>query len=161
MLSGGFTPRGEVMPMPEPRRPAQLTPLVVAGSQFLVVIPRFTWTHPPNIAVAVNFGPMHGAPSQSQAPAPWKRLIVRGLAWGFGCGLAVFLVFLAVLFYAQRPKGWDARALRVKNAKAEGLSLMDEHLAEKSTGISFTVDLENTTGADITLPQTPHDEQRF
>lgn len=64
------------------------------------------------------------------------------------------LVLLCVYFYTQRPKGSDTRALRVKNAKAEALSLMDEQLAEKSIGTIFTVDLENTTGADITLPQT-------
>jgi hypothetical protein len=31
---------------------------------------------------------------------------------------------------------------------------MGEKLEEKSTGTMFTVDLENTTGADLTLPQT-------
>jgi hypothetical protein len=31
---------------------------------------------------------------------------------------------------------------------------MDEKLEEKSTGIMFTVGLENTTGEDITLPKT-------
>jgi hypothetical protein len=86
--------------------------------------------------------------------SPWKRLIIGALAWGVGCGLAISLVLLSVNSYTQRPKGWDTRPLRVKNVKAEGLFLMDEKLAEKSTGTMFTVDLENTTGADITLPQT-------
>ena len=90
-----------------------------------------------------------------QAPtSPWKRFIVRSSAWGVGCGLGISLVLLSVYFYTQRPKHWDTHALRVKSAKAEALSLMDEHLAEKSTGTIFTVDLENTTGIDITLPQT-------
>lgn len=60
------------------------------------------------------------------------------------------------LFLHGAPEGlgvWDARAIRVRNAKAGAFSLMDEKLAEKSTGTIFTVDLENTTGADISLPQ--------
>lgn len=83
-----------------------------------------------------------------------SRLIRCALAWGFGCGLAMSFVLLSLHFYTQRPKGWDTRALRMKNAKAEALSLMDEQLAEKSTGTIFTVDLENTTSQDIILPQT-------
>ena len=104
----------------------------------------------------VDFGLVETKPSEPP-PAPvslWKRLIIRALAWGVGCGLAISVVLLSVYFYAQRPKGWDTGSLRVKNIKAEGLFLMDEKLAVKSTGTMFTVDLENTTGADITLPQT-------
>jgi hypothetical protein len=98
---------------------------------------------------------MDSKPSESLAPvSPWKHLILRPLAWGVGCGLAISLVMLAMYFYMQRPKGWDTRALRVRNAEAGAASLLDEQLAEKSTGTIFTVDLENTTGADITLPQT-------
>src|SRR5262249_35186533 len=78
-----------------------------------------------------KLGRMGIQPSEWGAPmSPWKRLIVRALAWGVGCGLAISLVLLSVYFYTQRAKGWDTRALRVKNAKAEALSLMNEQLAE-------------------------------
>ena len=62
------------------------------------------------------------------------RLTAWWLAGGVSCGLVISLVLLSVYFYVQRPKGWDTRSLRVKNAKAEALSLMDEQLAEKSIG---------------------------
>jgi hypothetical protein len=44
--------------------------------------------------------------------------------------------------------------LRAKATKAGALSLMDENLEKKSTGVIFTVDLENAPGADIALPQS-------
>lgn len=97
---------------------------------------------------------MDTKPSAFPPASLWKGLIIRALAWGVGCGLAISLVLLSVFFYMQRPRGWDTRALRVKHAEAGAVTLMDEQLAEKSTGAIFTVDLENTTGADITLPKT-------
>jgi hypothetical protein len=89
--------------------------------------------------------------------APWKRLIIRAFAWGVGCGLAISLVLLSLHFYIQRPKNWDTHALRVRNVKAqslENLKFEQNKLVTTSVGTTFNVDLENTTGADITLPQT-------
>ena len=86
--------------------------------------------------------------------SPLKRLVILALAWGASCGLIISLVLLSVYFYTQRPKVWDTRAVRVKAAKAEALSRMDERLEETGSGTDFTVDLENTTGTDITLPST-------
>ena len=86
--------------------------------------------------------------------SPFKRSTIRALTWGAGCGLVLSLVLLSVYFYTQRPKGWDTQALRVKNTKAEALFRMDERLQETSSGVIFTVDLENATAADITLPST-------
>ena len=83
----------------------------------------------------------------------WKRLIVRALAWGIGCGVGIATLLLAVYFYMQRPKDWDTSALRVKNVRAEGIDRLDEGLAQTSVGTFFSVDLENTTAADITLSQ--------
>jgi hypothetical protein len=86
--------------------------------------------------------------------APWKRLIIRAFAWGVGFGLALLLVLLSVYSYTQRPKQWDTHGLRVKNAEARSLTRLSDKLEEVSVGTIFNVDLENTTGADITLPQT-------
>jgi hypothetical protein len=83
-----------------------------------------------------------------------KRLLIRFFAWGAGCGLILGVVIVASLFYEQRPKAWDTHALRVKYAKAEGLSRLNEKFDEVSSGITFSVDVENTTAADVTLPRT-------
>jgi hypothetical protein len=86
--------------------------------------------------------------------SPVKRLFFRLFAWGAGCALTMAVITVAIFFYEQRPKPWDAHALRVKHAKAEPLSRVNEKFEEVSSGISFTADVENTTAADITLPST-------
>jgi hypothetical protein len=42
----------------------------------------------------------------------------------------------------------------VKNAKAEGLSRLNDKFDEIGSGVTFSVDVENTTAADATLPRT-------
>lgn len=86
--------------------------------------------------------------------SPVKRLFIRSFAWGAGCGLVLAVVLAATLLYVQRPKAWDTHALRVKNAQAEGLSTLNDKLDEVGSGITFTVNVENTTAADVTLPRT-------
>jgi len=93
------------------------------------------------------------APDPSSVSS-WKYFVLRALAWGVGCGLGISVAVLSVFFYTRRPKHWDAGALLVKRAKAQALSALDDKLAEKGRGVVFTVDIENTTGADITLPQS-------
>jgi hypothetical protein len=93
----------------------------------------------------------HHAPTRSSS---WKHLAVRALAGGFGLGVGIAVVFVIVYSYSTRPRGWRTDALGVKKVIAEGMFAMDENLEEKSTGTTFTVDVENTTDADITLPQS-------
>jgi hypothetical protein len=91
-----------------------------------------------------------------------KRIVVRTLVWGFGFGVGIGLIVLAVMFYLERPKGWDTKSLRESSVKAGALSKLDrdpelkqtveEHWTTTSTGSIFTVDIQNTTGKDITLP---------
>ena len=66
------------------------------------------------------------------------------------------LVFalIAVYVHRQRPKSWNPRALRTLQAKAQPVTRENEKLEEESSGIIFTVDVENATSSDITLPQT-------
>jgi hypothetical protein len=93
--------------------------------------------------------------NQQQRPLlPARRFLVRSFAWGAGCGFALAVVLDVGLLYEQRPKPWDTRALRAKHSKAEGLSRLNESLDEVSSGITFSVDVENTTALDITLPRT-------
>ena len=75
-------------------------------------------------------------------------------ATGAGVLFAVTLIAVGVLWYSSRPKLWDAQALRVKRAKAEGLSRLNEKFDEVSSGVTFSVDVENTTATDVTLPNT-------
>jgi hypothetical protein len=84
--------------------------------------------------------------------AAQKRLIIRGLAIGAGCGLMLATVFLIFNYVASRPKGWDVRSLRVAHPQAQPLMRMDEHLNSVSSGVILSFDLENTTGTDIKLP---------
>ena len=81
----------------------------------------------------------------------WKRIIVTALVWGFGCGLALSGVLVALYFYTQRPKVWDTHALTSKNVKAESMFKVDDKYVETSSGVIFTADLENATSDDITL----------
>ena len=91
-----------------------------------------------------------------------KRIVVRTLVWGFGFGVGIGLIVLAIMFYLERPKGWDTKSLRESSVKAGALSKLDrdpelkqtveEHWTTTSTGSIFTVDIQNTTGKDITLP---------
>jgi hypothetical protein len=93
----------------------------------------------------------------NQQPRPFfpvKRLFIRSFAWGAGCGLVLVVVLAAVKLYEARPKTWDSRALSVKHAEAGAFVRLNEKLEEVSSGITFTVDVENTTTADVTLPRT-------
>jgi hypothetical protein len=81
-----------------------------------------------------------------------KRLLIQSLTWGVGCGLVLATMILAILFYGHRAKGWDAHALRVHHVRAEGLSQLK--FDEVSSGIEFSVDVENATAADVSLPHT-------
>lgn len=83
-----------------------------------------------------------------------KRFICRSTAWGFGFGMATGLMVLAVVAYRGRPKAWDTRSLKATSAKAEGIGhVRDEKgsLTVDTVGTTFTVDIENTTGLDLTL----------
>ena len=91
---------------------------------------------------------------QPRPLSPVKRLFIRSFAWGAGCGLVLVVVLTAFVLFEQRPKAWDTTALRVKGAKAEGLSRLNDKFDEVSSGITFSVDVENTTAADDTLPPT-------
>ena len=57
--------------------------------------------------------------------------------------------------YAVKPKGWDTRAVRVESAKAESIGqvgkLTNGAFTVNAIGTSFTVDLRNTTDADISI----------
>jgi hypothetical protein len=59
-------------------------------------------------------------------------------------------------YYAVKPKGWDTRAVRVESAKAEGIGQVGKRtngaFTVNAIGTSFTIDLRNTTGADISMP---------
>jgi hypothetical protein len=86
--------------------------------------------------------------------SPWKRLAVRSLLGGAACGVVLALILIAFFLYQERPKPWDSRALRTVHAKAEPIDQLDATFKTVGTGIFFTVDVENTTGMDISLPQT-------
>ncbi len=86
--------------------------------------------------------------------SPLKRVLIPALVGGAVCGLIISLALLAAYFYTRRPKGWDTHALMAKHTQAGAYIRMNEKLEEASSGVIFTVDVENTTPSDIRLPTT-------
>jgi hypothetical protein len=84
----------------------------------------------------------------------WQKVFLRATGVAARVTLALVGVGLSIYWYSSRPKAWDTHALIVRHAKAEGLSRLNDKFDEISSGSTFTVDVENTTGADISLPQT-------
>lgn len=95
-----------------------------------------------------------GATATGISTFSWKRLAVRSLLGGAACGVVLALILIAFFLYQERPKSWDSRALRTVHVKAEPIDQLDEKLKAVGTGIFFTVDVENATDTDISLPQT-------
>jgi hypothetical protein len=89
------------------------------------------------------------------APQP-RRLIARGLAWGLGFGIGCSIVICSIYLYVAKPTGWDTRSVRAQSSKAEGIGQLSKRSESGFTmvgiGTTFTVDLKNTSGADISLP---------
>ncbi len=97
-------------------------------------------------------------------PPRWKRIILRAAVWGFSFGIGVGLVIVVLAVYTGRQKGWDTKSLRAMSAKAAGRGAVtewdadgkpieyDEKGAEIGRGGIITVDIQNSTGRDITLP---------
>jgi hypothetical protein len=71
-------------------------------------------------------------PESTSARPRWKLIVVRWIAFGFGCGVSLALVLLAALFYSERPRSWNTRALRVKSVRAEPITNLDDNLKAKS-----------------------------
>src|SRR5690242_12867023 len=82
--------------------------------------------------------------------SPWKRIIVRSLLGGAACGLVLATTLVLFFYYSHRPKGWSKDAIRVFNVKAEPITKLNKQLKDESSGIIFSVDLQNTTSDDIT-----------
>lgn len=80
-----------------------------------------------------------------------KSTFLKAFGWGAGCGLVLAIAIAGLIFYEQRPKAWNTQALRVKAAKAQSLSRLNEKFEEVSSGITFSVDVENATRSDLTL----------
>lgn len=87
-------------------------------------------------------------------PALWKRIIVRSLVGGAACGLVIAAAVSGLYFYSLSSKVWNKKALRTANVKAQPLSRLDDKFQEVGSGVTFSVDLENTTSDDITIPKT-------
>ena len=91
---------------------------------------------------------------KERAPRPWwVRFVLRSAVGGAACGLAFAAMLAVFLIYSDRPASWNRDALRVIQTQAQPLSRLDDKFSELSSGFVFTVDVENTTKRDITLPQ--------
>ena len=95
-----------------------------------------------------------GATTAVVSTFSWKQLAVRSLLGGAACGVVVALALISFFLYQERPKAWDARALRAVHVKALPIDQLDEKFNVVGSGIFFEVDVENTTATDVSLPQT-------
>jgi len=101
------------------------------------------------------------SPANSATAPPfdrgWKRLVIRSLLGGTTCGVVLVLALGCLYFYAQRPKPWNQKALRAAQVKAHPLYdfvQKNDKLEAGSYGFSLTVNLENATNRDITIPES-------
>jgi hypothetical protein len=82
-----------------------------------------------------------------------KLFAVQAVGWGFGWGLGMAAVILSVMYFTHRPKGRDKNAFIAQRVKVQGLYDIPKGVDSKHTTSFFiTVDLENRTGQDVTLP---------
>lgn len=79
---------------------------------------------------------------------------MRSVVGGSSCGIVLVLSLAGLYFYSQQPKGWNKKALRAGHVKAEPITRLNEQFKDVGLGATFTADLENTTSADITVPQS-------
>jgi hypothetical protein len=93
----------------------------------------------------------------------WQKLCLRAVGGAAGVTVALVGVGLSIYWYSSLPRAWDTHALIVRHAKAEadevhtsGGDWFAQHAPNaevRQRGI-FTVDVENTTRADVSLPKT-------
>ena len=86
-------------------------------------------------------------------PAKWKQLILQGTSWGVGFGVGAAVIVAIIVYFSNRPKQWDTKALVARNVKAITAQPIDAAGRGNGIAVIFTFDLENNTGDDFTLPE--------
>ncbi len=94
-----------------------------------------------------------GAPEVCKAIALWKRIAIQAAIGGAAFGAVVVIGTAIAAYVANRPKEWDDRSLKVVHSEGHPFSKMNGEMKEESSGIDFEVDIQNTTGTDITITQ--------
>jgi len=96
-------------------------------------------------------------PMEQIAPrTSWKVVAVRAAMWGLGFGLGVGTILAVSIWFMDRPKSWNTRALTPHNVKVAGIGHakdLGSTFDVDGIGTSFSFDLENTTSEDLTLPK--------
>jgi hypothetical protein len=83
----------------------------------------------------------------------WKRIAIRSAVGGMTCGVVLIIGAAVAVYFANRPKEWNDRALKVVHSEAHPFDRWGDDLKEESSGITFDVDIQNTTGVDINIAQ--------
>src|SRR5260221_5556607 len=94
-----------------------------------------------------------GAPEAGKAIALWKSITIRAAIGGAAFGVIVVIGTAVAVYVANRPKEWNDRALKAVHSEGRPFTKWGREMKEESTGIDFEVDIQNTTGTDITLAQ--------
>lgn len=92
--------------------------------------------------------------SSTWASSPWKRIVVRDVVGGAAAGMVLLIGVISLYLYSERPKKWNKGAIRSVSVEALPMDRLDNHWNEESSGINFTVALENTTTEDVTIPSS-------
>lgn len=94
-----------------------------------------------------------GAGEVNKPISPWKRIAIRAAVGGIACGVVLVIGAAVAVYFANRPKEWNDRAMKVVYSEARPFAWWGKDLEEKSSGIIFDVNIQNTTGSDINIAQ--------
>lgn len=109
--------------------------------------------------------------SGANPPSAWKRIAVASFFLGLGITFAIALLFGSIFWYSNRPKQWNAQAIRAHyNQSGSYVALEDWYQKELNKGgynpqkassafhdvlgkmtLQVSYDLENSTRSDYTL----------
>jgi hypothetical protein len=81
----------------------------------------------------------------------WKRVFVRAAIGGSALAIVLLAGMATITWYVNRPKEWNAYALKAVRAHVSPSVQLNEKLDEVSSGINIDADIQNTR-SDIRLP---------
>lgn len=101
-----------------------------------------------------NGAEMLGGTIEAKKPITlWKRIAIRAVIGGTACGVVLVIGAAVALLFVNRPKEWNNRALKVVHAEAHAFVRWGHGPVAESSGIVFDIDIQNTTGHDVNIPQ--------
>jgi hypothetical protein len=82
----------------------------------------------------------------------WKRSVLWGASFGIAAALTLSISLAVIYWCTSRPKAWNVNAIKGISSTADEYFDLDNNKF-KGGGFRAVFVIENTTSADITLPQ--------